>query len=340
MDQESTDTQTAGVETSHLESADAASQSETSEADVAKTSATSTKASTTLSPARKRKAQIPARDPVRVNLKTLMESGIHFGHQTERWCPKMMPYIYGARNNVHVINLDYTMELWEKARKAIVEIAQRGGTCLFVGTKKQTRSVIETAALECDSYYVTSRWLGGALTNFETIKKSIDRMEKLESLLEKANMEVPEIRLNKKERLMIQRDLEKLEANLGGIRDMKKVPDLLFVVDIGKESIAIAEARSLHIPVVGLVDTNVDPKFINYPIPANDDSVKGVKLFASAVADAVNEGHRAYASRYNRPSQSDGNNGPSRVVSDVKEVPRSKKGGDADEDRRSRANAG
>lgn len=237
------------------------------------------------------------RDPVTVDLKSLLKAGAHFGHQTRRWNPKMIPYIFGERNQVHIINLDTTLELWERTRKYICDISSRGGSILFVGTKPNIRQTIKTEAERCGAFSVTSRWLGGTLSNFGTIKQSIDRIHRLEELLKKASDEDSEVRLNKKERLSIARDLEKLEVNLGGIRNMKKHPDLIFVVDINKESIAVAESRKLHIPVVALVDTNVNPDLVDFPIPSNDDSVRTVGLFTAAVADAVIEGRRQYAER-------------------------------------------
>lgn len=231
---------------------------------------------------------------VPVNIRTLIEAGAHFGHQSEKWNPKMLPYIYGERNNVHVINLDLTVKLWEKARKYVVDRVSRGGEILFVGTKQQAREIVAEEARRCGAFYVTSRWLGGTLSNFQTIKNSIDRMRKLEELLAKSAEEGSQVILKKKERLTISRQLEKLEANLGGIRGMKRPPDLIFVIDINKENIAVAEARRLHIPVVAMVDTNTDPNRVQYPIPSNDDATRTIKLITAAMADAVAEGKAAY----------------------------------------------
>ena len=247
----------------------------------------------------------PKSDTV-VNVKTLLEAGAHFGHQTERWNPKMMPYIYTQRNGVHIIDLDLTLRGWERARKFIADKVAIGGSLLFVGTKLQGREIVIAEAARCGAFHITTRWLGGTLTNFQTIKNSIDRMRKLEELLVKANDEKSDVKLNKKERLTIARDLSKLEANLGGIRSMRRVPDVLFVMDINKEAIAVSEARRLHIPVVALVDTNTDPSVVDFPIPSNDDSARTLKLFAAAVADAVLDGREAFEARSTKSEASSG----------------------------------
>jgi small subunit ribosomal protein S2 len=226
-----------------------------------------------------------------------MDAGAHYGHQTQRWNPKMLPNIYGARNGVHIINLDITMKKWEIARKYIVDRVSLGGNVLFVGTKQQAKDIIREEATRCGAFFVASRWLGGCLSNFQTMKNSIERMRRLENLLHDAAQENTKIKLNKKERLDISRQVEKLEANLGGIRNMKKTPDVIFLVDVVKESIAIAEANRLHIPVVALVDTNADPAAVAFPIPSNDDAARTIRLFSSAVADAVLEGRAIYQAR-------------------------------------------
>jgi small subunit ribosomal protein S2 len=232
-----------------------------------------------------------------VTIRTLMDAGAHYGHQTQRWNPKMLPYIFGARNGVHIINLDLTMKKWEIARKYILDRVALGGNVLFVGTKLQAKDIVKEEALRCGAFFVASRWLGGCLSNFQTIKKSIERMRKMETLLTDAATEGSKIKLTKKERLDISRQVEKLEANLGGIRNMKKVPDVIFVVDVVKEEIAIAEATRLHIPVVAMCDTNADPGKVAFPIPSNDDATRTIKLFMSAVADAVLEGRAIYQAR-------------------------------------------
>jgi small subunit ribosomal protein S2 len=240
----------------------------------------------------------PALEPgTPVSIKNLMDAGAHYGHQTQRWNPKMLPNIYGARNGVHIINLDLTMKKWEIARKYIVDRVSLGGNVLFVGTKQQAKDIIREEATRSGAFFVASRWLGGCLSNFQTMKKSIERMRKLENLLNEAAQEGSKIKLNKKERLDISRQLEKLESNLGGIRNMKKVPDVIFLVDVVKESIAIAEANRLHIPVVALVDTNADPAAVAFPIPSNDDAARAIRLFCSAVADAIIEGRAIYQAR-------------------------------------------
>ena len=188
-----------------------------------------------------------------INVRTLMDAGSHYGHQTQRWNPKMTPFIYGARNGVHIINLDATVRRWEVARKFIVDKVAVGGHVLMVGTKLQAREIIKEQAARCGAYHVSTRWLGGCLSNFQTMKNSIERMRKMESLLAEAALENSKVRLLKKERLDMSRQVEKLDANLGGIRHMKKVPDIIFIVDLVKEQIAISEANRLHIPVIALL---------------------------------------------------------------------------------------
>lgn len=238
--------------------------------------------------------------PTQVTVKTLLEAGAHFGHQAQRWNPRMLPYIYTERNGVHIINLDITMRLWLRARKYIVDTVSRGGTVLFVGTKPQAREIIAREATRCGAFFTTARWLGGTLTNFQTIKNSIDRMRRMQEYLVESEKPDSKIKLVKKEKVRISKELEKLEGTLGGIRNMKRPPDLIFVVDINKEEIAIAEARRLHIPVVALVDTNVDPELVQFPIPSNDDAARTIQLFIAAAADAVAEGRIAFEARVPR----------------------------------------
>lgn len=241
----------------------------------------------------------PALEPgTPVTIKNLIDAGAHYGHQTQRWNPKMLPNIYGARNGVHIINLDITMKRWEIARKYILDRVSLGGNVLFVGTKQQAKDIVKEEAARCGAYYISSRWLGGCLSNFQTIKNSIERMRKLEGLLTEASQENTKLKITKKERLDISRQVEKLEANLGGIRNMKKTPDVIFIVDVVKESIAIAEANRLHIPVVALVDTNADPAAVAFPIPSNDDAARTIRLFCAAVADAIIEGRALQAARF------------------------------------------
>ena len=236
-------------------------------------------------------------EPVEVSIRSLLDAGAHYGHQSSRWNPKMLPYIYTEKNNIHIINLDQTMKAWERARKYIVDRVSMGGNILFVGTKLQCREIVQEEAKRCGAYFVTTRWLGGTLTNFETLKNSIARMRKLEDLLASSQDPNSGVKLNKKERLGIQREIEKLEANLGGIRHMRKLPEVVFVMDINKDDIAVAEAKKLRIPIVALVDTNVNPELIDFPVPSNDDSARALKLFAGAVADAIIEGKKVYEAR-------------------------------------------
>lgn len=231
---------------------------------------------------------------VPVTVKSLLDAGAHFGHQTHRWNPKMLQYIYGERNGIHIINLDLTLKHWQKARKFLFDVASRGGSVLFVGTKHQSRESVHTEAARCKSFYVTDRWLGGTLSNFQTIRTAIERMKKLEDLLAQAEQENTKVKIVKKERVRIRKELDKLQASLGGIRDLRKVPDVVFITDIVKESIAVAECQKLHIPVVGLVDTNADPDQVEFPIPSNDDAPRVTKLLLASAAEAIIEGRRIF----------------------------------------------
>jgi small subunit ribosomal protein S2 len=232
--------------------------------------------------------------PVEINIRTLLEAGAHYGHQKDKWNPKMIPYIYGVKNRINIINLDKTLKLWDKAKNFIINTTTEGGTVLFVGTKIQARQIVKDEAERCGAFHITRRWLGGTLTNFQTIRNSIDRMKKLEELLKKSDETNSDVKISKKEKLSISRDLEKLYGNIGGVRSMKRVPDVLFVLDVNKEHIAVTEAKKMKIPVVALVDTNVDPDFIDYPIPSNDDASRTLKLFIKAIADAIIEGSKQY----------------------------------------------
>lgn len=247
--------------------------------------------------------EVRPRDAARIDLRSLLEAGVHFGHQTSRWCPSMAPFIYGARNGIHIINLPRTVQCWTKARQAITDVVAEGGTVLFVGTKKQAQEAVVEEATRCGAFYVSQRWLGGMVTNFQTIRRSIDRMRKLEETLqqeEEAAKLGTQARFTKKERLMMSREIDKLQISLGGIREMYAPPALLFVIDIRREDIAVKEARRLDIPVVALVDTNCDPSGVTYPVPSNDDGTRAIKLFCEAVADAVAEGKRKQAERPTR----------------------------------------
>jgi small subunit ribosomal protein S2 len=241
--------------------------------------------------------------PVDVSIKNMLEAGAHFGHQTQRWNPKMLPSIYCAKNGIHIMNLDVTLARWTRARKFIVDTVGRGGTVLFVGTKLQAREIVQHEASRAGAFYVTTRWLGGTLSNFQTIKNSIDRMRKLEELLAQAEVEGSKVKITKKEKLEITREVGKLEQSLGGIRQMKRTPDVIFVIDVIKEAIAVEEARRLRIPVVAMVDTNVNPDKIEYPIPSNDDAARAIRLFTAAVADAVIEGKAVFGARPARERQ-------------------------------------
>ena len=223
-----------------------------------------------------------------VAMKQLLEAGVHFGHQTRRWDPKMAEYIFQARNGIHIIDLQKTSKKLDEAYKFIKEQAEEGKTVLFVGTKKQAQECVKEAAQKCNMYYVDQRWLGGMLTNFKTIEGRIQRLRDLETMQEDGTFDV----LPKKEVSGLKNEMEKLEKNLGGIKDMKEMPGVMFVVDPKKERIAILEARKLGIPVVGLVDTNCNPEDVDYAIPGNDDAIRAVKLIADVMANAVIEGRQ------------------------------------------------
>jgi small subunit ribosomal protein S2 len=219
------------------------------------------------------------------SMRQLLEAGVHFGHQTHRWNPKMAPYIYGARNNIHVIDLSQTVPLLHQALKQISDTVAAGGRVLFVGTKRQASDIIADAAARSAQYYVNSRWLGGMLTNWKTISNSISRLRKLDEMLAGEAQG-----FTKKERLNLDRERDKLNKALGGIKDMGSVPDLMFVVDTNKEAIAIQEAKRLGIPVVAIIDSNCDPDLINFPIPGNDDAQRAIALYCDLAAKAALDG--------------------------------------------------
>ena len=223
-----------------------------------------------------------------VAMKQLLEAGVHFGHQTRRWDPKMAEYIFQARNGIHIIDLQKTSKKLDEAYKFIKEQAEEGKTVLFVGTKKQAQECVKEAAQKCNMYYVDQRWLGGMLTNFKTIEGRIQRLKDLEVMSTDGTFEV----LPKKEVAGLKNEMEKLEKNLGGIKDMKEMPGVMFVVDPKKERIAVLEAKKLGIPVVGLVDTNCNPEDVDFAIPGNDDAIRAVKLIADVMANAVIEGNQ------------------------------------------------
>ena len=221
-----------------------------------------------------------------VAMKQLLEAGVHFGHQTRRWEPKMAEYIFQARNGIHIIDLQKTSKKLDEAYKFLKEQAEEGKTVLFVGTKKQAQECIKEAAIKCNMYYVDQRWLGGMLTNFDTIRTRVQRLKDLEKMQEDGTFEV----LPKKEVILLKKEMEKLERNLGGIKDMEKIPGVIFLVDPKKEHIAILEAKKLGIPVIGLVDTNCNPEEVDYAIPGNDDAIRAVKLITDVMANAIIEG--------------------------------------------------
>ncbi len=222
---------------------------------------------------------------MQVNMKELLEAGVHFGHQTRRWNPKMKPYIFGKRNGIYIIDLQRSLSLFNDAVEFVREMGRTGRRVLFVGTKRQARDVIAEEAGRCGQFHMTHRWLGGTLTNFVTIRASVERLKDIEARL--GNTEQPMI---KKERLRLDREREKMHKNLDGIRDMDRLPDAMFVVDPKREYIAVAEANKLGIPVIGIVDTNCDPEMIDYVIPGNDDAIRTIRLFTSRTADAYLEG--------------------------------------------------
>jgi small subunit ribosomal protein S2 len=228
-----------------------------------------------------------------ISMRQLLEAGVHFGHQTKRWNPKMRPFIFGARNGIHIIDLQHTVKLFRRAYDFIVDTAARGDSVLFVGTKKQAQDVIAEEAGRSGQHYVTNRWLGGTLTNFRTVKGSLDRMRSIEKMAEDGTFE----RISKKEILGLQREHDKLEKSLGGLKNMTKLPGAVFIVDPHKEHIAISEARKLEIPVVAVTDTNCDPDLVDYVIPGNDDAIRAIKLFAAKVADAAILGSRLQRER-------------------------------------------
>ena len=223
---------------------------------------------------------------VTINMRELLEAGVHYGHQTRRWNPKMGPYIYGSRNGIHIIDLQKTVKMFQKATNFLESVTAKGGHVLFVGTKRLARDLVDEEARRTGQYFINHRWLGGTLTNFSTIRQSIHRLRKIERMSQDGTFE----KLTKKEALGLSREQEKLELNLGGIKSMPGLPAALFIVDAHKETIAIKEAKRLNIPVVAVTDTNSDPTLIDFPIPGNDDSLKSLKLFISTAAEACSAG--------------------------------------------------
>lgn len=223
-----------------------------------------------------------------ISMKQLLEAGVHFGHQTKRWNPKMKKYIFTKRNGIHIIDLHKTLKKVEVAYKVVKEISENGGKVLFVGTKKQAQEAVKNEAKRAGAYYVNNRWLGGMLTNFKTIQTRITRLKKLEKMEEDGTMEL----LPKKEAAKLRKELVKLERNLGGIKDMNGLPSLIFIVDTKKEELAITEAKKLGIPIVAMVDTNVDPELIDYVVPSNDDAIRAITLISKVVANAIIEANQ------------------------------------------------
>ena len=219
-------------------------------------------------------------------MRQMLEAGVHFGHQTRYWNPKMAPYIFGHRNKIHIINLEKTLAMYQEALKFARQLAANRGTLLFVGTKRQARDIVREEAQRCQMPFVDHRWLGGMLTNFKTVRQSIKRLKEMETMQQDGTFE----RMSKKEALGLQREMEKLQRSLGGIKELSSIPDVLFIIDVGYQKGAVQEAAKLGVPVVGVVDTNHSPEGIDYVIPGNDDSSRAIRLYARGVADAVLEG--------------------------------------------------
>ncbi|MCI8272572.1 MAG: 30S ribosomal protein S2 [Clostridia bacterium] len=249
-----------------------------------------------------------------VAMKQLLEAGVHFGHQTRRWDPRMAEYIFQARNGIHIIDLQKASKKIDEAYEFIKEQVEEGKTVLFVGTKKQAQECMKEAAIKSGMYYVDQRWLGGMLTNFDTIQKRIKRLKDLEAMEQDGTFEV----LPKKEVILLKKEMEKLEKNLGGIKDMDKLPGVIFLVDPKKERIAILEARKLDIPVVGIVDTNCNPQDLDYPIPGNDDAIRAVKLIADVMANAIIEGKQGES--FEPATEQEGAEAPETIEEVVAEV--------------------
>ncbi len=237
-----------------------------------------------------------------VSMRDMLEAGVHFGHQTRYWNPQMKNYIFGERQKIHIINLEKTVPLFEDAMNAISSIAAKNGRVLFVGTKRAAQETIAAEATRAGQPYVDHRWLGGMLTNFKTVKNSIKRLREIEAMKADGSIE----RFNKKEGIMLARELEKLERSLGGIKDMPSIPDALFVIDVGYEKNAVLEARKMGIPVIGVVDTNNSPEGVDYVIPGNDDAIRAIQLYAKAAADAVIEGRGSNAKLVSEIAEKDG----------------------------------
>ena len=227
----------------------------------------------------------------KVSMRQMLEAGVHFGHQTRYWCPKMAPYIYGERNKIHIFNLENTVPAMDDALNFMGKLASKNGRVLFVGTKRAARDAVKSAADECNMPFVNRRWPGGMMTNYKTVKQSVKRMLELEEMFESGGEE----RLNKKEALTLRREMDKLNKSLGGVKNMDRLPDALFIIDVGYEKIAVAEARKLGIPIVAVVDSNNSPENVDYVIPGNDDAVRAIQLYVDAVADSIKTGKTSAA---------------------------------------------
>lgn len=262
-----------------------------------------------------------------VSMKELLEAGVHFGHQTRRWNPKMKPYIFGERNGIYIIDLQKTLRMFKEATRFIAEVTAQGGSLLFVGTKRQAQDAVAEEAQRCGMYYVNQRWLGGLLTNFVTIKKSVARLKELDEMSTDGRYEL----LSKKEVARLERERRGLEKNLSGIKEMKSLPRILFVIDSKKEEIAVREANRLQIPVVAVVDSNCDPDRIDHVIPGNDDALRAIKLFTSKVADAVVDGAAALkekAAARKEATAEAGQDAPERKAASEKDRPPVESGGE------------
>ncbi len=254
-----------------------------------------------------------------ISMKLLLEAGVHFGHQTNKWNPKMKPYIFGARNNIYIIDLQQTVGMFQSAYNFVVDTASQGKEILFVGTKKQSQEAIKEEAMRCGMPYVNQRWLGGMLTNFITIKKSIDRLNTLTKMFEDDSIKA----FPKKEMTQMQKEMEKLESVLGGIKKMKSYPAAVFIVDPNREHIAVKEANKLKVPLVAIVDTNCDPDDIDFIIPGNDDAIRAIKLFASKFADGVLEGKKRFEEKLSAESNKEANSTVSESKSNEADIPES-----------------
>ena len=251
----------------------------------------------------------PIRDPANpVTVRELFEAGVHFGHQTKRWNPRMAPYIYGARNGIHIVDLDKTLPLFKRAFDFVTEVVARGGHILFVGTKRQAQDIVREEAQRAGQYYVTNRWLGGTMTNFKTIKQGLDRLRSLERMTEDGTYQA----IPKKEIVRLERERERHEKYIGGLKGMGSLPQALFVIDPAQETIAIAEARKLKVPVVAITDTNCNPDFVDYVIPGNDDAIRSIRLITEAIGDACING--AARKRDTAPRENTRSRGPQQPV--------------------------